>query len=132
MVALGFYFIALFAIAFYLSSKRRCGRPWFLRLCMLSLPLPWIAAELGWIVAEYGRQPWIIDGVMPTFVGVSGVPASNVAASLAAFVLFYSALAIVDVTLLIKYIRKGPHSEQAREPQAGAPPLAQPAYDASR
>jgi cytochrome d ubiquinol oxidase subunit I len=132
MVALGFYFIALFAIAFYLSSKRRCGRPWFLRLCMLSLPLPWIAAELGWIVAEYGRQPWIIDGVMPTFVGVSGVPASNVAASLAAFVLFYSALAIVDVTLLIKYIRKGPHSEQAHEPQAGAPPLAQPAYDASR
>lgn len=132
MVALGFYFIALFAVAFYLSSKRRCGRPWFLRLCMYSLPLPWIAAELGWIVAEYGRQPWIIDGVMPTFVGVSGVPASNVAASLAAFVLFYSALAIVDVTLLIKYIRKGPHAEPAREPQAGAPPLAQPAYDQSR
>ena len=66
---------------------------------MCSLPLPWVAAELGWIVAEYGRQPWIIDGVMPTFLGVSNVPASNVAASLAAFVLFYSALAVVDVAL---------------------------------
>ncbi|MGJ0508079.1 MAG: cytochrome ubiquinol oxidase subunit I [Methylocystis sp.] len=132
MVALGFYFIALFAVAFYLSSRRKCGRPWFLRLCMFSLPLPWIAAELGWIVAEYGRQPWIIDGVMPTFLGVSGVPASNVAASLAAFVIFYTALAVVDVALLVKYIRKGPKGADAHEPLAGPLPEAQPAYDVSR
>ena len=132
MVALGFYFIALFAVAFYLSSRRRCGQPWFLRVTMFSLPLPWVAAELGWIVAEYGRQPWIIDGVMPTFLGVSNVPASNVAASLAAFVLFYTALAIVDVTLLVKYIRKGPHAAPEHRPQAGALPEPQPAYDASR
>src|SRR5512136_2296255 len=132
MVALGFYFIALFAVAFYLSSRRKCGRPWFLRLCMVSLPLPWIASELGWIVAEDGRQPWIIDGVMPTFLGVSGVPASNVAASLAAFVVFYTALAVVDVALLLKYIRKGPGAPEPHEPVAGPLPEAQPAYDASR
>jgi cytochrome d ubiquinol oxidase subunit I len=132
MVALGFYFIALFAIAFYLSSRRRCGRPWFLRMVMFSLPLPWIAAELGWIVAEYGRQPWIIDGVMPTFLGVSGVPAANVAASLAAFVIFYSALAVVDVALLVKYIRKGPHPDAETTPLAGPLPESLPAYDASR
>lgn len=132
MVALGFYFIALFAVAFYLSSRRKCGRPWFLRLCMVSLPLPWIAAELGWIVAEYGRQPWIIDGVMPTFLGVSSVPASNVAASLAAFVVFYTALAVVDVALLLKYIRKGPGAHEPHEPVVGPLPEAQPAYDASR
>ncbi len=132
MVALGFYFIALFSVAFYLSSRRRCGKPWFLRLTMFSLPLPWIAAELGWIVAEYGRQPWIIDGVMPTFVGVSSVPASNVAASLAAFVIFYTALAVVDVALLAKYIRKGPLPAPASPPLARALPEAQPAYDASR
>lgn len=132
MVALGFYFIALFGVAFYLSSRRRCGAPWFLRLTLFSLPLPWIAAELGWIVAEYGRQPWIIDGVMPTFLGVSNVPASNVAASLAAFVLFYTALAVVDVTLLVKYIRKGPKAPVEGAPLAGPLPQAQPAYDASR
>lgn len=132
MVALGFYFIALFGIAFYLSSRRKCGRPWFLRLCMFSLPLPWIAAELGWIVAEYGRQPWIIDGVMPTFIGVSSVPAANVAASLLAFVVFYTALAVVDVTLLVKYIRKGPKAPDLHEPVAGPLPEAAPAYDASR
>ncbi|MCC3245683.1 cytochrome ubiquinol oxidase subunit I [Methylocystis sp. WRRC1] len=132
MVALGFYFIALFGTAFYLSSRRRCGRPWFLRLTMLSLPLPWIAAELGWIVAEYGRQPWIIDGIMPTFLGVSNVPASNVAASLAAFVIFYTALAVVDVTLIVKYVRIGPRPQPDEGAKAGPLPVPQPAYDASR
>ncbi|MCX7898981.1 MAG: cytochrome ubiquinol oxidase subunit I [Methylocystis sp.] len=111
MVALGFYFIALFGVAFYLSSRRRCGQPWFLRLVFFSLPLPWIAAELGWIVAEYGRQPWIIDGVMPTFLGVSDIHASNVLASLAAFVAFYTALAVVDVALIVKYVKIGPEKE---------------------
>jgi cytochrome d ubiquinol oxidase subunit I len=126
MVALGFYFIALFAAAFYLSSRRRCGKPWFLRMTMYSLPLPWVAAELGWIVAEYGRQPWIIDATMPTFLGVSNVPASNVAASLAAFVLFYSALAVIDVGLIVKYVRIGPREET--EPQrSGVPVLPAPA-----
>jgi cytochrome d ubiquinol oxidase subunit I len=118
MVALGMYFIALFGVAFYLSSRRRCGQPWFLRLALFSLPLPWIAAELGWIVAEYGRQPWIIDGVMPTFLAVSNVPAKNVALSLSAFVLFYSILAVVDVSLIIKYVRLGP--KPIAEPQADA------------
>jgi len=73
MVALGFYFIVLFGAYFYLLSKRTEIQPWFRRLAMYSLPLPWIAAELGWVVAEYGRQPWIIDGVLPTFLGVSDV-----------------------------------------------------------
>jgi cytochrome d ubiquinol oxidase subunit I len=111
MVALGFYFIALFGFAFYLSTQRRCGTRWFLRMAMLSLPLPWIAGELGWIVAEYGRQPWIIDGVLPTFLGVSNVPAANVAASLLGFVLFYTALAAIDLFLIVKYVRLGPEAE---------------------
>lgn len=131
MVALGFYFIVFFSVAFYLSSRRRFESPWFLRLAIFSLPLPWIAAELGWIVAEYGRQPWIIDGVMPTFLGVSNVPASNVVASLAAFVIFYTALAVVDVALMAKYIRKGPQAAPERTPRAGALSEARPALDAS-
>jgi len=111
MVALGFYFIALFGATFYFISSRRAAKPWFRRLVMYSLPLPWVAAELGWIVAEYGRQPWIIDGVMPTFLGASNLPASNVWASLLGFVLFYSALAVVDLALLVKYVRLGPQAE---------------------
>ena len=77
-------------------------------MAFFSLPLPWIAAELGWVVAEYGRQPWAIDGVLPTFLGVSATPASNIIVSLAGFVLFYSALAIVDIYLMTRMIRRGP------------------------
>ena len=108
MAGLGFYFIALFAGAFYLASVRRLEKRWFLRLALLSLPLPWIAAELGWIVAEYGRQPWVVEGVLPTFLGVSSVSRGAVIGSLAGFVLFYSALAIVDVALMVRTIRQGP------------------------
>jgi len=109
MVGLGFFFILLFATAFYLSTRHRSEyHRGFLRVALWSLPLPWIAAELGWVVAEYGRQPWAIDGVLPTFMGASPVPAGTVAGSLAGFVLFYSALAIVDVYLMTRMIRRGP------------------------
>jgi len=109
MVGLGFFFIVLFAGAFYLATRHRLERNrWFLRMAFFSLPLPWIAAELGWVVAEYGRQPWAIDGVLPTFLGVSTTPASNIIVSLAGFVLFYSALAIVDIYLMTRMIRRGP------------------------
>ncbi|TLY55277.1 MAG: cytochrome ubiquinol oxidase subunit I [Gammaproteobacteria bacterium] len=109
MVGLGLFFILLFATAFYLSARHRFEQNrWFLRIAFLSLPLPWIAAELGWIVAEYGRQPWSIDGLLPTFLGVSVTPVTNVWLSLAGFVIFYSALAVVDVYLLVRMIRGGP------------------------
>ncbi|HVC30217.1 MAG TPA: cytochrome ubiquinol oxidase subunit I, partial [Steroidobacteraceae bacterium] len=109
MVGLGFFFIALFAAALYLSTRHRSEyHRGFLRVAFWSLPLPWIAAELGWVVAEYGRQPWAIDGVLPTFMGASPVPVADVIASLAGFILFYSALATVEVYLMRRMIRKGP------------------------
>jgi cytochrome d ubiquinol oxidase subunit I len=109
MVGLGLFFIALFATAFYLSSRHRLERHrWFLRLACYSLPLPWICVELGWIVAEYGRQPWAVDGVLPTFLGVSRTSVGNVWLSLMGFVLFYTALAVVDAVLMARTIRRGP------------------------
>jgi len=109
MVGLGLFFIALFATAFYLATRHRFDRnPWFLKLAFFSLPLPWIAVELGWIVAEYGRQPWAVDGVLPTFLGVSRTAAGNVWFSLIGFAVFYSALAAVDAFLLTRTIRRGP------------------------
>ena len=77
------------------------------------LPTPWIAAELGWFVAEHGRQPWAIEGVLPTFLAVSPIPAANVALSLLGFVVFYSVLAVFDVMLLRKYILIGPRDTAA-------------------
>ena len=109
MVACGFYFIALFAFSFWLASRRQLQKHrWYLRMALWSLPLPWLAAELGWIVAEYGRQPWAIEGVLPTALGVSSISATQVMFSIGGFVLFYTALAIVDATLMTRYARRGP------------------------
>ena len=109
MVACGFYFIALFGYSFWLASKRQLDRKrWYLKLALYSLPLPWLAAELGWIVAEYGRQPWAIEGILPTALGVSSVTAAQVWTSLGGFMLFYTALAVIDATLMTKYARMGP------------------------
>ncbi len=109
MVASGFFFIALFITAYVLCVRRRIDQHrWFLWVAFLSLPLPWIAAELGWVVAEYGRQPWVVDGLLPTFMGASNLPASSLWVSLSGFVFFYTALAIIEVYLMVKYIRRGP------------------------
>lgn len=116
MVACGFFFIALFAFAFYLSSVQRFEHHrWFLRVALFALPLPWVAAELGWTVAEIGRQPWVIEGVLPTHVAVSALSTHQVWSSLLAFVVFYSALAIVDVYLMQRYIRMGPERALGHE-----------------
>ena len=109
MVGCGIYFIALFAYSFWLASKRRLdAKRWYLKLALWSLPLPWLAIELGWIVAEYGRQPWAISGVLPTALGVSSVSSGQVLFSLIGFVVFYTALAVVDAVLMLRYARKGP------------------------
>lgn len=109
MVACGLFFIFLFGYGFYLSVKRRLHTTrWYLRLAFFALPLPWVAAELGWIVAEYGRQPWVVQGVLPTAMASSSISFAQVATSLSSFVLFYSVLAVIEVYLMVKYIRLGP------------------------
>ncbi len=109
MVGLGLFFIGLFATAFYLATRHRFERhPTFLRIAFLSLPLPWLAVELGWVVAEYGRQPWVVDGVLPTYLGVSRLSAGNVWFSLLGFVVFYTTLAVVDVFLITRTVKRGP------------------------
>jgi cytochrome d ubiquinol oxidase subunit I len=114
MVSLGFAFIALFALSFFLAARRELDRyRWYLRLAACALPLPWISAELGWIVAEHGRQPWAIEGVLPTFLATSSVTAGQVWFSLIGFALFYTALAAADVYLMAKCARIGPATSAA-------------------
>ena len=96
---------------------------WFLKLALVSLPLPWIAAELGWILAEVGRQPWIIEGVLPTFLGVSSLNPEQIIVTMVGFTVLYGALAVVEISLMVHLIRKGPYPEdQGRssvEPRPG-------------
>ena len=124
MVALGFYFIAFFAYAFWLSTKRDFDHPGFLRLCVWTLPLPWIACELGWFVAEYGRQPWAIDGILPTGLAASALSVPQVLFTLGGFVVFYSSLLVVDVFLMRKYVSLGPVKALAIDTAANSPALA--------
>ncbi len=112
MAGLGFYFIALFAVAFVLSSTNRHETRWFLKLALVSLPLPWIAAELGWLLAEYGRQPWIIEGVLPTFLGVSSLTVGQLWTTIIGFTALYGVLAVIEVMLMVHFIRKGPYPDQ--------------------
>ena len=108
MVACSFFFIALFITAFVLSIYQRLQQRWFLYIAFASLPLPWLASELGWTVAEVGRQPWVIQGILPTFLGPSSLTTTSLHISIAGFVLLYSFLACVEVLLMVKYIKLGP------------------------
>ena len=109
MVALGFSFIAMMAWFFYMASFKRMQFPRpALWIAVVMIPAPWIAAELGWIVAEFGRQPWTVDGVLPTALSASSLSVGQLLFTLIGFVLFYTVLFVVEMGLMLKYIRKGP------------------------
>ncbi len=102
MVGLGFLMLLLFALTTWATLKGDCmHRRWLLKWAMWMLPAPWIAAELGWFVAEYGRQPWTIYGVLPTHLSVSALGVQSLYGSLAGFVGFYTLLLVVEVYLMV-------------------------------
>ncbi|WP_020650970.1 cytochrome ubiquinol oxidase subunit I [Solimonas variicoloris] len=111
MVGIGFLMLALFAVAAWYTVKGECAhKEWLLKWALWSLPLPWIACELGWFVAEYGRQPWTIYGVLPTHLSVSTLSVESLYGSLAGFIGFYTVLLIVEVYLMVRFARLGPGS----------------------
>ncbi len=111
MVALGFAMLALFGAALWYSVKGDFAeRRWLLRWALWFLPMPWISCEMGWFVAEYGRQPWTIYGVLPTHLSVSTLTVNSLYGSLAGFVGFYTLLPIVEMVLMEKFARQGPGS----------------------
>ena len=111
MVGLGFAMLALFGFAAWYSVKGSfADHRWLLRAAVWSLPMPWLACELGWFVAEYGRQPWTIYGVLPTHLSVSTLTVGSLYGSIAGFVGFYTILLIVELYLMVKFARQGPGS----------------------
>jgi len=112
MVGLGFLMLGLFALSFWHTLKRQDlrQRRWLLRWALFMLPAPWLACELGWFVAEYGRQPWTIYGVLPTHLSVSTLTVNSLYGSLAGFVGFYTVLLCVEMFLMVKFARLGPAS----------------------
>ncbi|BBL60150.1 cytochrome ubiquinol oxidase subunit I [Methylomonas koyamae] len=111
MVACGFTMLFVFAMSFYYCATRVADQKrWLMRMAVWCIPLPWIAAETGWFVAEYGRQPWTISGVLPTHMSVSSLSSEQLWFSLAGFALFYTVLLIIEMYLMLKYVRLGPSS----------------------
>ncbi|MFC3175474.1 cytochrome ubiquinol oxidase subunit I [Novosphingobium bradum] len=126
MAGLGFFFIGFFALAFYCASACKFSKPWFLKIAVAIMPLPWIAIEFGWMLAEIGRQPWAVEGVLPTFLAASSLTIGQIWTTIIGFTLLYGTLAVIEVRLMIATIRKGPvehHEPEMSRGSAGYAPL---------
>lgn len=111
MVGLGMFMLVLMVLGFYYNARRRIEQKrWLLWLFLLGIPAPWIAIELGWFVAEFGRQPWSIHGVLPTFLSVSNLTHADLYFSMAGFFIFYSILLVIEMYLMFRFARLGPSS----------------------
>ncbi|WP_323973605.1 cytochrome ubiquinol oxidase subunit I [Aeromonas hydrophila] len=113
MVGIGVVLLALFAAAFLLLCRGKLVQsPRLLKALFWSIPLPWIAIEAGWFVAEFGRQPWTISDVLPVSASVSLLTPGQLWFSLISICLIYTSLLVVELFLLRHVIRKGPASLQ--------------------
>jgi cytochrome d ubiquinol oxidase subunit I len=107
-VRFGFVLLAVFVVSLWYTMRETAAPRWLFRLALWAMPLPWLAAELGWFVAEFGRQPWIIDGVLPTFLATSELGISDLMLTIVGFTAVYGVLAVIEVRLMLQAIKKGP------------------------
>ncbi len=110
MVACGFIMLLIFVFAVIASSIRKCRQTWLLRASFFMIPLPWIACETGWFVAEFGRQPWTIAEILPTFLSVSSLTELDLYLSLAGYISLYTLFLAIELFLMLKFIKQGPSS----------------------
>ena len=100
-----FLLCAWFSIKNNMVEKKK-----LLWLSLLAMPLPWIACEAGWFVAEYGRQPWTIYNILPTHLSVSSLTSGDLIGSILGFVVLYTLMLIAEMWLMVRFCRKGPSS----------------------
>ncbi len=109
MVILGFFFILVCTLSLILVLKGTLLKNrWFLRIVLISIPLVYIASESGWVLAEMGRQPWIIQDLMPVNVAVSKISAGSVMTTFILFAILFTALLIAEVSIMVRQIKTGP------------------------
>lgn len=111
MVGSGVIMLFVFAAAFWQSTRHQIAeKKWVLRAALYSLPLPWVAIECGWFVSEFGRQPWTISEVLPTFMSASSLTVSDLWFSIISITIFYTILLVIELFLMFKFVRMGPSS----------------------
>ncbi len=109
MVGLGFYFVLLFLLALWFSFKDKIqDKKWMLRLALFTIPLGYLASQLGWVVAEVGRQPWAIQDILPVFKATSHLSVGAVQTTFFLFMALFTILLIAEVRILVKQIKNGP------------------------
>ncbi|WP_028896316.1 cytochrome ubiquinol oxidase subunit I [Prevotella sp. HUN102] len=109
MVGLGCLFILVFAVILFFLYKKDIAQPRWLQQIGLSLiPLGYIASVSGWLVAEFGRQPWTIQDMLPTWAAVSDVASNGVALTFFLFLFLFTAMLAVEISIMCKQIKKGP------------------------
>jgi cytochrome d ubiquinol oxidase subunit I len=109
MVIIGFYFILFFLVVlYYLYRKNMSNIRWLQYVALWSIPLSYIASQLGWVVADVGRQPWTIQDILPVQASASDISANNVMTTFILFAVFFTGLLIAEVTIIVKQIKKGP------------------------
>lgn len=109
MVGLGTLFILFFAVALFLAYRKDITKlKWMHIAGISSLPLGYIASESGWLVAEFGRQPWTIQDMLPTWVAVSNLQSGSVIITFFIFLILFTLLLCVEINILCKQIKKGP------------------------
>lgn len=111
MVAVGFTMLGMIILGFYYNAHRVIqNKRWLLWAFVFAIPLPWIGSETGWFVAEFGRQPWAIGEVLPTFLATSSLTVTDLIFSMVGFFSFYTFLLVIEVWLMFKFARLGPSS----------------------
>ena len=110
MVGLGCLFILFFGVLLFMSYKRDITNlpAWHYWTAILLIPLAYIASESGWLVAEFGRQPWTIQDMLPTWVSVSDLQSGSVMVTFFIFLILFTALLFAEISILLKQIKKGP------------------------
>jgi cytochrome d ubiquinol oxidase subunit I len=114
MVAMGLAMLAFFVLGVIYSLRNRIERKrWFLKFSVLMIPVPFLASEAGWLVAELGRQPWTVYQLLPTWMSASTHSVGYMIFSLAGFVGLYTMFIIAEMYLMVRAIRKGPEPPHA-------------------
>ncbi len=112
MVGAGCLFILMLALVWWYNRRDKLAeKRWLLRLAILCIPLAYLASQAGWVVAEVGRQPWVIQDLMPVGVGVSKLPGESVATTFFIFLALFTALLIAELSILFRQIKAGPGKE---------------------
>ncbi len=89
---------------------------WFLKIAVWMIPVPFLACEFGWLVAELGRQPWTVYGVLPTWMSASTHSVGYMIFSLIGFVALYTAFIVAEMYLMVRAIRRGPEDADTGSP----------------